>query len=291
MGARCIWRYKPAVYWSWMPQALAAGKASCPMPNSGDAEQCWFVGAEQGGRPSTLLICASESPAQLPPRPVVIGTQQAALPLSELPGLASSGHWQGVDNLVDAQRLLAQMPAIWTHPALPICLSQEQEGGWSIGWRWHPSLTDVRRWRSLANGWKASELAAGQAGYPAAGDGWVSANALDNSANWTGSPSGMACASDSRIELIFNEPQDAIAPQSDLARLPIDSGLTPHGLPLCCVLAATGSTRSLRRWGFTTSPTAGVPVERHRVARQFDLRTVRADWSDGAVVTGFRRSR
>ncbi|HCS46615.1 MAG TPA: cobalamin biosynthesis protein CobW, partial [Pseudomonas sp.] len=83
----------------------------------------------------------------------------------------------GVDNF-SVPKGMAQMPAIWSDPALPICLSQEQEGGWSIGWRWHPSQAFdtalIGRWlESLA--WRRAKLVIHSVG------GWVSVNALDNS--------------------------------------------------------------------------------------------------------------
>lgn len=137
--------------------------------------------------------------AQLPARPLY-WTQQARLPLSELPGLGAQAV-AGVDNFI-APKGLAQMPAIWTDPALPICLSQAQEGGWSVGWRWHPSQTFdtalIGRWlESLA--WRRAKLVIHSI------EGWVSANALDNSVlSWQTSE----WRRDSRIELIFSAPQD-----------------------------------------------------------------------------------
>jgi hypothetical protein len=106
---------------------------------------------------------------------------------------------------------LAQMPAIWSDPVVPICLSQEQEGGWSIGWRWHPSQTfdstRVGRWlESLV--WRRAKLVIHSAA------GWVSANALDNSPlDWQPSE----WRRDSRIELIFKEPQEVDSLQRALA--------------------------------------------------------------------------
>lgn len=137
--------------------------------------------------------------AQLPVRPMY-WTQQAAMPLSQLPGLAAQAI-AGVDNLV-LPKGLAQMPAIWTDPTLPICLSQEQEGGWSIGWRWHPSqafdIARVGQWlSSLA--WQRAKLVVHSA------EGWKSVNALDGSMlQWQPSE----WRQDSRIELIFPEPQE-----------------------------------------------------------------------------------
>ena len=147
--------------------------------------------------------------SQLPPVRL-IWTQQAQLPLSELPGLAAQAV-SGVDNLV-VPKGLAQMPAVWSDPTLPICLSQAQEGGWSIGWRWHPSQTfDKATHCRLANRaliGKRAKLVIHSA------DGWVSANALDNAElNWQASE----WRKDSRIELIFSDAQDVEVLQRGLA--------------------------------------------------------------------------
>ncbi|CAI8843754.1 Cobalamin biosynthesis protein CobW [Pseudomonas sp. IT-347P] len=145
---------------------------------------------------------------QLPPVRHV-WTQQAQLALSELPGLAAQAV-SGVDNLV-VPRGLAQMPAVWSDPTLPICLSQAQEGGWSIGWRWHPGQTfDTRRiadWLTRLN-WKRAKLVIHSV------DGWVSANALEHAALiWQASE----WRKDSRIELIFSEAQDVEVLQRTLS--------------------------------------------------------------------------
>ncbi|MHC8311961.1 CobW family GTP-binding protein [Pseudomonas sp. GT1P32] len=186
-------------------QALAAGK---PLP---------VTQQEALGSAGLLLLNKSENldtgdrqrvVAQLPARRVY-WTQQAMLPLSELPGLEAKAV-AGVDNFVQPKGM-AQMPAVWTDPEVPICLSQEQEGGWSIGWRWHPNQTfdsaRVGRWlESLA--WRRAKLVIHSS------DGWVSANALDNSTlDWQPSE----WRRDSRIELIFTEPQDIELLQRGLA--------------------------------------------------------------------------
>ncbi|QJI43297.1 cobalamin biosynthesis protein CobW [Pseudomonas sp. ADAK2] len=186
-------------------QALAAGK---PLPA---AQQ------EALNSAGLLLLNKSENlddadrqriAAQLPAR-ALYWTQQAVLPLSELPGLESQAV-VGVDNFV-VPKGLAQMPAIWTDPAFPICLSQAQEGGWSIGWRWHPGqifdIALVAQWlESLA--WRRAKLVIHSGG------GWVSVNAVDNSVlDWQTSE----WRQDSRIELIFSESQDVASLQRDLA--------------------------------------------------------------------------
>jgi G3E family GTPase len=186
-------------------QALAAGK---PLPQ---AQQQALSHA------GLLLLNKSEGleeesrqriAAQLPPVPLC-WTQQAILPLSELPGLKAKA-LEGVDNFV-VPKGLAQLPAVWTDHALPICLSQEQDGGWSIGWRWHSSQVFdaalVCRWLESL-GWKRAKLVIHSV------EGWVSVNAVDNSVlDWRPSE----WRQDSRIELIFSEPQNSEKLQSELA--------------------------------------------------------------------------
>lgn len=186
-------------------QALAAGK---PLP-----------AAQQQALNSAGLLVLNKAEgladsdrqriaAQLPVRPLY-WTQQAVLPLSELPGLGAQAVG-GVGNFV-MPKGVAQMPAIWTDPTLPICLSQAQEGGWSVGWRWHPSqLFDavlIGKWLERLE-WRRAKLVIHSV------EGWVSANALDNSVlDWQPSE----WRRDSRIELIFSEQQAVEVLQEDLA--------------------------------------------------------------------------
>lgn len=146
--------------------------------------------------------------AQLPERPIY-WTQQAQLPLAQLPGLNAQAI-AAVDN-VEVPRGVGQMPAIWTDPTTPICLSQGQEDGWSIGWRWHPSQAfdrqHLQQWLESLD-WRRAKLVIHSL------DGWLSANAVDNSAlAWQPSE----WRRDSRIELIFSEAQDVAQLQRALA--------------------------------------------------------------------------
>ncbi|WP_435034138.1 CobW family GTP-binding protein [Pseudomonas neuropathica] len=145
---------------------------------------------------------------QLPPVRQ-IWTRQAQLALNELPGLAAQAA-VGVDNLV-VPKGLARMPAVWSDPTMPICLSLAQEEGWSIGWRWHPAQKfDKARIADWLNGlhWKRAKLVIHSA------DGWVSANALENAQLvWLASE----WRKDSRIELIFSEAQDVEVLQRGLS--------------------------------------------------------------------------
>jgi G3E family GTPase len=186
-------------------QALEAGKA-LPAAQREALESAGLLllnKAENLGEMARPRI-ASELPA-VP----LIWTQQAQLSLSELPGLAAQAV-SGVDNLV-VPKGLGQMPAVWSDPMLPICLSQAQEGGWSIGWRWHPeqifNKQRIAEWLASLN-WQRAKLVIHSAG------GWVSANALDDAElNWQVSE----WRRDSRIELIFYEALDVEALQRGLS--------------------------------------------------------------------------
>jgi len=185
-------------------QALAAGK---PLPN-----------AQREALASAGLLVLNKNEAlsdaqrlliqgQLPDRPIY-WTQQAQLPLARLPGVNAQAA-AAVDNF-ELAKGLGQMPAIWTEPASPICLSQGQEDGWSIGWRWHPSQRfDARRiqqWLQSLD-WRRAKLVIHSL------DGWASANAVDNAAlAWQPSE----WRRDSRIELIFSEVQDVAQLQGGL---------------------------------------------------------------------------
>lgn len=186
-------------------QAMADGK---PLP---DAQRQTLANA------GLLVLNKSESltetdrarvTAQLP-QIALYWTQQAALPIDRLPGLAVRG--SGVVDNLNLPKSLGQIPAIWTDPKSPFCLYQQQVGGWSIGWRWHPSqafdTAALTRWLQ-GRGWKRAKLVIHSP------DGWVSANALEGAAlGWQASE----WRQDSRIELIFAEPQDVEALQAGLA--------------------------------------------------------------------------
>ncbi|MBV4486060.1 cobalamin biosynthesis protein CobW [Pseudomonas sp. SWRI153] len=157
---------------------------------------------------------ARESIAHQLPPVRLIWTQQARLSLSELPGLEVQAS-KGMDNLA-VPKDPVQMPVVWSDPAVPICLSQAQEGGWSIGWRWHPSQTfeqeRIAHWLVRLN-CKRAKLVIHSV------DGWVSANVLDNAElEWQRSE----WRKDSRIELIFAEAQNIAQLQADLAQCRIE---------------------------------------------------------------------
>jgi len=186
-------------------QALAAGK---PLPVA-QQEALASAGLLVLNKDEALDATQRHGSQRQLPDCAIYWTRQAQVPLAQLPGVnAIAG--AAVDNCA-VPKGLAQLAAIWSDPAQPICLSQAQEGGWSIGWRWHPSqLFDPERlalWlKSLE--WRRAKLVIHSR------DRWISVNAVDNS-SFTWQPSEWR--RDSRVELIFSAPQDVIALQAELA--------------------------------------------------------------------------
>lgn len=186
-------------------QALAAGK---PLPDA-QREALASAGLLLLNKDEALDAAQRKAIERQLPEVAFYWTRQAQLPLQRLPGLNARAV-AAVDNFVEPKGL-AQMPAVWSDPTLPICLSQAQEGGWSIGWRWHPSQSFDRRrlaqWLTSLD-WRRAKLVIHSS------DGWISGNAVDNRALvWQPSE----WRRDSRIELIFSAPQDVAALQQALA--------------------------------------------------------------------------
>lgn len=141
--------------------------------------------------------------ANLPPVPLH-WIEQGRLDLALLPGLAVQASPIAVSaELPTATPGLAQ---IWRNTAEPICQVQDQPEGWSIGWRWHPSqrfdLVQVSRWLQGVAWRRAKAVLHGA-------EGWRSLNALQGQAleAWAASE----WRKDSRLELIFDQAQDAEA--------------------------------------------------------------------------------
>ena len=177
-------------------QALAVGKP-LPLTQQAAVENAGLlVLNKSAGLDAAVQRLILEA---LPAR-AVFWAESGALPLERLPGVDEQAK-EGMDNFA-APRSLAQMPEVWTDPMLPICLSQAQAEGWSIGWRWHPSsvfdAAKVQDWLQDVE-WRRAKLVIHSA------DGWVSANALNGSGlEWAPSE----WRKDSRLELIFDEPRD-----------------------------------------------------------------------------------
>ena len=193
-------------------QALAAGKALPPAQQDALASAGLLLLNKTEG----LDEAVRQTIVQRLPSVKLIWTQQAQLPLHALPGAAAQAV-AGVDNFVVPQGVGA-IAAVWSDPALPICLSQAQEGGWSIGWRWHPGQKFDTQRLSLwlkALGWRRAKLVIHSE------QGWFSANALDN-AELEWQPSEWR--RDSRIELIFADAHNVADLQAGLAQCRIQAG-------------------------------------------------------------------
>ncbi|NWB88906.1 CobW family GTP-binding protein [Pseudomonas gingeri] len=183
-------------------RALAAGK---PLPDS-QQEALELAGLRVLNKSEGLdEVERQRVLARLPEGPVH-WTEQGVLGLAELLAL-DNGHREQAHTYADiapsaGAPVNAPLAAIWTDPAQPICLDHAQDGNWSIGWRWHPSqrfdTEKLQRWLSGLD-WLRAKLVIHSP------DGWVSANAVDNSAaQWQPSE----WRRDSRIELIFAEKQE-----------------------------------------------------------------------------------
>jgi G3E family GTPase len=186
-------------------QALAAGKALPQTQQDALVDAGLLLLNKAGGLDEAARRKIIEV---LPARPV-FWADQAVLPLAQLPGVDARAN-EGVDNFV-APKTLAQLPAVWADPLTPICLSQGQAEGWSIGWRWHPDqvfdASKVQIWLQSLD-WRRAKLVIHSS------TGWVSGNALEGGA-LTWSPSEWR--KDSRLELIFASPQDESALTAQLA--------------------------------------------------------------------------
>ncbi|HLD67461.1 MAG TPA: CobW-like GTP-binding protein [Pseudomonas sp.] len=184
--------------------ALAAGQ---PLPDSQRAALAeaglLVLNKAEGLDPGTRQRLAAGLPAR-----ALRWTSAGALALSELPG------WQVVAEVGETPPALpssgAAPPAVWLDPTQPICQSQGQAEGWSIGWRWHPSqrfeLMRVQQWL-VTQTWRRAKLVL------QTNAGWLSANALEGQPiHWQNSE----WRKDSRLELIFAEPREPAELQAGL---------------------------------------------------------------------------
>lgn len=188
--------------------ALAAGKALAPSQQSALAQAGLLVLNKSASLDAAIR---QQIAGGLPAESELFWTEQGALPLADLPGALHGAALNdlAVDNLIQPKSLGA-IPAVWTNPLQPICLSQSQQEGWSIGWRWHPSqrfsLERIETWLQGMD-WRRAKLVIHSE------EGWVSGNALEGAGlNWQSSE----WRKDSRLELIFAERQDEAQLQAEL---------------------------------------------------------------------------
>ncbi|MGJ7547382.1 CobW family GTP-binding protein [Pseudomonas alloputida] len=117
---------------------------------------------------------------------------------------------RSVNSLPEAS-LSTAPSALWIDSSQPIYSAQEGEGGWSIGWRWHPSQRfEPQRLRAFLAAWPWRRAK----GVIHSVDGWQSFNGLEGDLpQWQPS----AWRKDSRIELIFEQAQPEHLLQAALA--------------------------------------------------------------------------
>lgn len=188
-------------------QALARGE---PLPD-----------AQQAALPACALLIFNKSQAVderarlLITRrfPNISGcwTENGELPLNQVPGFSTGGNRPLFEQRRPVGNFQGAMPVLWTDATQPICQAQAGEGGWSVGWRWHPSQRFDAQWLRDALGawpWKRAK------GVIHSTEGWQSFNAVAGSAAaWQPSE----WRQDSRLELIFAEQQPLPELQAALA--------------------------------------------------------------------------
>ncbi|MDF0733414.1 CobW family GTP-binding protein [Pseudomonas entomophila] len=142
----------------------------------------------------------------------LVWTDYGHLSLSRLPILSTDCTLQAASIDLPVDSSPAARPTLWTTPDQPICLAQQGEGGWSIGWRWHPSQRfEAAQLRVFLGQWPWRRAK----GVIHSDEGWLSFNGLaGNAPEWRASE----WRKDSRIELIFDQPQPEQALQHALAR-------------------------------------------------------------------------
>lgn len=141
-----------------------------------------------------------------------VWTQQALVDMKTLPS-SSTTQPLGllVGNLVDADLSTAPEP-LWIDKTLPLCTALSGDGGWSIGWRWHPSQQfDPQRMQAFLAAWPWRRAK----GVIHTQHGWQSFNGLEGQVpQWQPSE----WRKDTRIELIFEQAHPAPPLQVALAQ-------------------------------------------------------------------------
>lgn len=176
--------------------ALAGGAALTPEQQALAAQAGLLVLNKSEGLEGSTRAAVQ---AGLPARPSC-WTTQGQLPPDQLPGFDCSATASAEDLLPS----LAPSPltSVWLDPKRPVVLCHADRGGWSIGWRWHPSqVFDCQRIRETlaALPWRRAKLVLQTE------QGWLAANAVD------GLPLVFKASEwrrDSRLELIFDEAQE-----------------------------------------------------------------------------------
>lgn len=134
------------------------------------------------------------------PRCPILWVENGRIPLKSLP-VADMKDIHPVDKSLIYKDII-QVVSIFTDPGIPIQQAQLQPEGWSVGWRWHASrqfdVNRLQQWLKSLD-WRRAKLVV------RASEGWFSSNSVDNALqSWKPSE----WRQDSRLELIFEQPQD-----------------------------------------------------------------------------------
>lgn len=178
-------------------QALARGEPLPDAQRQALPEAALLVFNKAGALDETQRLLIT---AQFPELPR-LWTDHGRLSVDLLP--VTSGTTSPLEAVDKLPRETPSNPAgaLWTDPRQPICLAQQGEGGWSVGWRWHPSQRfDATRLLAMLESWPWRRAK----GVIHSDTGWQSFNGLEGEAlAWQPSE----WRKDSRLELIFDQPQ------------------------------------------------------------------------------------
>ena len=185
-------------------EALALGK---PVPAT-QQEALKMAGLVVMNKSNSVQNEQREQIACSLPKCPVLWVEHGRIPLNTLP-VAHMNISHAVDNSL-IYKDFNHIGSVFFDPRTPMVMTQHQPEGWSAGWRWHPSrqfdLDLLQQWLESLDWQRAKLVIHGSAG-------WFSNNSVDNSiAQWKSSE----WRKDSRLELIFAQPQDLDALQSGL---------------------------------------------------------------------------
>ena len=185
-------------------QAMAQGK---PLPKT-QQEALKSAGLLVMNKSNSVPNEQREQIACSLPKCPVLWVEHGRIPLNTLPA-AHMNTSHAVDNSL-IYKDFNHIGSVFSDPRTPMVMTQHQPEGWSAGWRWHPSrqfdLDLLQQWLESLDWQRAKLVIHGSAG-------WFSNNSVDNSiAQWKSSE----WRKDSRLELIFAQPQDLDALRSGL---------------------------------------------------------------------------
>ncbi len=177
-------------------QALAQGK---PLPEA-QQEALKSAGLVVMNKSISVPNEQREQIAYSLPKCPIVWVEYGRIPLNTLPA-ADMNISHAMDNSLICKEF-NQIGSVFSDPCTPIVMTQLQPQAWSVGWRWHASrqfdLGLLRQWLESLNWRRAKVVIHGP-------EGWFSSNSVDNSvAAWVPSE----WRTDSRLELIFDQPQD-----------------------------------------------------------------------------------